>query len=100
MKTDNPNSPAPSSALTAQPEKMWEALNAQEDVDDHVANCDDCCDGMFPELCEAGFPLADKARLLRRDILYIEIGGKYKRRKALAGAESGVPLDKKNLDRL
>lgn len=49
--------------------KMLAALQAQEAVDDHVVQCPDCTDDTFPELCEAGFPLADDARLLRRAVL-------------------------------
>lgn len=51
--------------IAAAPE-LLEALKLQEAVDEHVANCEDCCEGVFPELCKAGFPIADKARLARR----------------------------------
>jgi hypothetical protein len=44
---------------------MVEALEAQEAVDQHICNCEDCCDGAFPELCEEGVPFADHARVLR-----------------------------------
>jgi len=44
---------------------MLEALELAEEVDKHIANCPDCSEGAFPELCEKGFPIADKARLAR-----------------------------------
>ena len=46
-----------------------EALKLEELVDDHIAACEDCGDGAFPELCELGFPIADNARIARRDVL-------------------------------
>jgi hypothetical protein len=48
---------------------MLAALEAYEKVDEHVANCEDCCDGAHPEMCEECFPLADDARLLMRAVL-------------------------------
>ena len=66
--------------LFAAAPKMLAALQAQEAVDDHVAQCPDCTDETFPELCEAGFPLADEARLLRlRRFAGIETGIEYGR---------------------
>jgi hypothetical protein len=49
--------------------QLLEALEAQEAVDDHCAECESCGEGYAPELCAEGFPLADKARLLRRAAL-------------------------------
>jgi len=52
-------------ALISAAPQMLEALEAQQLVDEHVASCEECVNGMFPEICEAGAPIADKARLLR-----------------------------------
>lgn len=51
--------------LTEAASDMYAALQRQEDVDDHIAACDNCCDGAHPELCSEGFPIADEARLMR-----------------------------------
>jgi len=50
-------------------QEMFTALVAYESLDEHVANCEDCCEGIHPELCEAGFPFADDARLKMRAAL-------------------------------
>lgn len=52
--------------LIAAAQELLAACKAQERVDNHIAECEDCSDGAFPELCPEGFPLADEARLLRR----------------------------------
>lgn len=53
--------------IAAAPE-LLDCVIAMEAVDEHCADCETCEDTM-PEFCEEGFPLADKARLMRRAVL-------------------------------
>jgi hypothetical protein len=58
---------ATANLIAAAPE-LLDCVLAMEEVDDHCVDCETCED-MMPELCEEGFPLADKARLMRRAVL-------------------------------
>jgi hypothetical protein len=55
--------------LFAAAPEMLAALEAQSLVDEHILDCEDCCDGAMPELCPEGFPLADDARTLRQQAI-------------------------------
>lgn len=55
--------------LIAAAPAMYEALALYEKVDEHFANCEDCFESGFPELCAVGFPIADEARLAMRAAL-------------------------------
>jgi hypothetical protein len=58
---------ATATLMAAAPE-LLDCVLAMEGVDEHCANCE-ACEDTLPEICEEGFSLTDKARLMRRAVL-------------------------------